>query len=132
MDPGPLVKEQIDAGAKFLAEFEKKIPVTAAFWLKASEADSWYLYVASDEFNDRNLDVAYAEVLRLAGEIRDPNFDPFQVKLIKPSHPLAKAAVDVRRLYPGSMATRLLRRYFGGASAEEVYIYPALTAVSPI
>ena len=48
MDQGPLVIEQIDAGARFLAEFEKKIPVMAAFWLKASEEGSWYLYVASE------------------------------------------------------------------------------------
>ncbi len=51
MDQGPLVVEQIDAGAKFLAELDKNIPVMAAFWLKASDEDSWYLYVASDQVN---------------------------------------------------------------------------------
>ncbi|MGA2702755.1 MAG: hypothetical protein ABSH35_16890 [Isosphaeraceae bacterium] len=130
MDQGPLVIEQIDAGARFLAEFEKKIPVMAAFWLKASEEGSWYLYVASDEFNYNNLDVGYREVLRLAGELRDPNFDPFQVKLIKPGHPLAKAALDVLQRFPGRMATRLHRRNFGGVSVDEVYIYPTPIAVS--
>jgi len=130
MDQGPLVLEQIDAGARFLAEFEKKIPVMAAFWLKASEEGSWYLYVASDEFNYNNLDVGYREVLRLAGELRDPNFDPFQVKLIKPGHPLAKAALDVLQRFPGRMATRLHRRNFGGVSVDEVYTYPTPIAVS--
>jgi len=130
MDQGPLVIEQIDAGARFLAEFEKKIPVMAAFWLKASEEGSWYLYLASDEFNHNNLDVGYREVLRLAGELRDPNFDPFQVKLIKPGHPLAKAALDVLQRFPGRMATRLHRRNFGGVSVDEVYIYPTPIAVS--
>jgi len=130
MDQGPLVIEQIDAGARFLAEFEKKIPVMAAFWLKASEEGSWYLYLASDEFNHNNLDVGYREVLRLAGELRDPNFDPFQVKLINPGHPLAKAALDVLQRFPGRMATRLHRRNFGGVSVDEVYIYPTPIAVS--
>jgi len=130
MDQGPLVIEQIDAGARFLAEFEKKIPVMAALWLKASDEGSWYLYLASDEFNHNNLDVGYREVLRLAGELRDPNFDPFQVKLIKPGHPLAKAALDVLQRFPGRMATRLHRRNFGGVSVDEVYIYPTPIAVS--
>ena len=130
MDQGSLVKEQIDAGANFVANFEKKIPVTAAFWLKASEESSWYLYVASDEFNDKKLDVGYREVLRVAAELRDPNLDPFQVKLIEPGNPLAKDALDFLRLFPGRTAARLRRRNFGGASVDEVYIYPALTPAS--
>jgi hypothetical protein len=130
MDQGPLVNEQIEAGAKFLAEFEKEFSVTVAFWLKANEEDSWHLYLASDEFNDNTMDVAYREVLRLAAEVRDPNLDPFQVKLIKPGHPLAKAAQDFLRLFPGRMATRLRQRNFGGANVDEVHIYPRMAAVS--
>ena len=130
MDQSPLVTEQIDAGAKFLAEFEKRIPVTAAFWLRANEEDSSYLYVASDEFNDNKLDVGYGEVLRIAAEMRDPNFDPFRVKLIRPGDPLAKAGLDVLRRYPGRMPARILRTYFGGVGVDEVYIYPTLTPVS--
>jgi hypothetical protein len=130
MDQSPLVTEQIDAGAKFLAEFEKRIPVTAAFWLRANDEDSSYLYVASDEFNDKKLDVGYGEVLRVAAVMRDPNFDPFRVKLIRPGDPLAKAALDVLRRYPGRMPARILRTYFGGVGVDEVYIYPTLTPVS--
>jgi hypothetical protein len=130
MDQSPLVTEQIDAGARFLTEFEKKIPVTAAFWLRANEEDSGYFYLASDEFNDEKLRVAYGEVLRVAREMRDPNFDPFRVKLIRPSDPLAKAAVDVLQRFPGRMPTRIYRSDFGGSSVDEVYLYPALTPVS--
>jgi hypothetical protein len=122
MDQGPLVNEQIEAGAKFLAELEKKTPVTSAFWLKAGEEDSWHLYSASDQFNDIALDLAYREVLRVAAELRDPNVDPFQVKLIKSNHPFTKAAMDYLRLFSGTMATRLCQRNFGGTSVDEVYI----------
>lgn len=125
-----MVIEQIDAGARFLTEFEKKIPVMVAFWLKASEEDSWYLYVASEEFNDKKLDVAYGEVLRVAAELRDPNFDPFRVKLIGAIHPLAKAARDVVRRFPGRMPARIRQSNFGGATVDEAYIYPTLTPVS--
>jgi hypothetical protein len=60
----------------------------------------------------------------------DPNLDPFQVKLIKSSNPLATAAMDYRRLFPGWTATRLRQRNFGGTSVDEVCIYPTLTTVS--
>ena len=130
MDQGPMVIEEIDAAARFLGEFEKRIPVMAAFWLKASEDDSWYLYVASDEFNDKKLDVGYREVVRLAGEMRDPNFDQFRVKLISPDDPLAKAVLDLLRCFPGRIARPIHRRNLGGVSVNEVYIYPTLTPVS--
>jgi hypothetical protein len=130
MDQNPLVIEQIDAGARFLAEFEKKIPVAAAFWLRTNDEEWWYLYVASEEFDDKRLDVGYGEVVRLAAESPDPNFDPFRVKLIGATDPLATAARDVLRRFPGRIPTRIHRSNFGGVGVEDVYIYPTLTAVS--
>ena len=72
MDHEPLVKEQIDAGARFLREFDKYAPVRVAFWLKESDRQYWHLYVASDEITDDNFDLAYGEVIRIAGELRSP------------------------------------------------------------
>ena len=125
MDQNPLVIDQTDAGTRFLAEFQKYLPVRAAFWLKESGESGWSLYVASDHITDDNFDVAYGEVLRIAGEIRDPHFDPFQVKLIGLDDPLAKAALDIHRRYPGPVATRFHGKTFGGLPVEEVYIYPS-------
>jgi hypothetical protein len=124
-----LVIEQIDAGARFLVEFQKYASVQAAFWLKESDNGEWSLYVASDQINDDNFDVAYGEVLRIAGELRDPHFDPFQVKVLGADDPLAKAALDIQRRYPGPLAARFHGQTFGGLSVEEVYIYPANIAV---
>jgi hypothetical protein len=132
MDQGSLVIEQIDAGASFLAEFGKKAKVAAAFWMKASEEESWYLYIASDEFHVKNLDVAYGEVLRIAGQMKNPYFDPFQVKLIKETHPLAKAAIEILQRFPGRMAIRLHGRTFGGMGIDEVYIYPMPVTVQSL
>ena len=125
MDQGPLVAEQIDAGAKFLAEFQNYLPVQAAFWLKDSEEGTWNLYVASEQITDDNFDVAYGEVVRLAGILRDPWFDLFQVKLIGADDPLAKAAADIRRRYPGRTPLPLRGGTFGGVAVEEVYLYPS-------
>jgi hypothetical protein len=131
MDQEPLVTEQIEAGRKFIDEFEKYRPVQAAFWLKATEDSSWYLYVASDQITDENFDVAYGEVLRLAPTIEDPNFDPFRVKVLGIDDPRAKAALDVYRRFPGRVPTRVRAQDFGSLGAEGVYLYPPpVSAVS--
>src|SRR5947209_3120525 len=48
MHQEPLIKERIEAAAKFLAEFEKHFPLLAAFWYKRDEDSSWALAIASD------------------------------------------------------------------------------------
>jgi hypothetical protein len=125
MDQGPLVIDQIDAGARFLGEFRNRVPIQSAFWIKQLEDGEWGLYVASDQITDDNFDIAYGEVLRIAGKLRDPLFDPFQVKLIGADDPLAKAALDINRRFPGPVATRFHGRVFGGLPVEEVYVYPS-------
>ena len=124
MDQGPLVSEQIDAASRFIAEFQKVIPLQAAFWLREGEEGEWYLYIASDQINDDNLDVSYGEVLRVAGQIKDPWFDPFQVKLISADDPLAKAALDIYKKYAGHIPTRFHGKNFGGVTVDELYLYP--------
>lgn len=124
MDQGPLVIEATDAGAELVRRLNKFATVEAAFWAKASEESRWYLYIASDQLNDANMDVAYGEVLRLAEEMANPHFDPFHVNLITTSDPLARAALDLLRRYPGLMPARLGATNFGGLSVEDVYLYP--------
>lgn len=125
MDQGPLLIDQIDAGARLLGEFQKYMPVQAAFWLKESDEGEWSLYVESDRITADNFDVACGEVVRIAGVLRDPFFDPFQVKLIGTDDPLAKGAWDIQRRYPGRVATRFHGKVFGDLPVEEVYIYPS-------
>jgi len=124
MDQGPLVSEQIDAGARFLGEFQKYLPIQISFWLKESDEGEWNLYVASDQITDDNFDVAYGEVVRIAGQLRDPWFDTFQVKLAGANDPIAQAALDIQRRYPGRIPTRFHGKTLGGMSVDEVYIYP--------
>jgi hypothetical protein len=125
MDPGPLVVEEIEAGARFVHEFDRYEPVKAAFWLKASDDDHRYLYIASEKIDDTNFDVAYSEVLRLATRLGPPTIDPFRVKLINSADPLAMAAAEVHSRFPGRSATRFGGSAFGGVSVDDVYIYPS-------
>jgi hypothetical protein len=132
MDQGSLVIEETEAGAELVRRLDRSFPVKAAFWVKDSEEGPWYLYIASDQIEDGNIDAAYREVLRLAGEMASPYLDPFQVKLIPTSDPLAQAALEVQRRFPGTMATRLGTTIFGGIGVDGVHLYPAsLTSASP-
>ncbi len=123
MDQGPLVNEEINAGAQLVLDFDKYKPVEVAFWLKASNDEFRYLYIASDRIKDTNLDVAYGEVFQLANGMQSPYLDPFRVKLINAKHPLANAAVDINQRFPSSKGTRFGGTLFGGILADDVYIY---------
>jgi len=125
MDQGPLVTEQIDAGAKFLREFQKYVPVQSAFWLKDNNYGRWNLYVVSDQINDDNFDVAYGEVGRIGAALKDPWFDIFQVKVLGTDEPLAKGLREQRRRYPGRNMLRLDGQMLGGVEVDEVRFYPS-------
>ena len=125
MDQGPLVIEEANAGEEFVRRLDKRLPVSAAFWVKDSEEERWYLYVASDEITDSNLNVAYGEVLRVAADAPSPHLDPFQVKLIPSGDPLAQAALTIHHRFPTKLATRLGSSNFGGMGVDAVYLYPA-------
>src|SRR5207249_2236959 len=124
MDDGPLVNEQIEAEARFLSAFDKVTPVRVAFWLKENDGGRWHLYIVSDDISDENFDLAYGEVIRLANQAQDPDFDPLRVTVLGPHEPLAKAALDVHQRYRGKAMISLRETYFGGVGAEEVYVYP--------
>jgi len=126
MDQSALVSERIAAGARFLAGLQKTLPVQVAFWLKSSEETEGHLYVASDQVTDKNIDTAYGEVLRVLLAMPNPWLDPFQVKLIGAEDPLAQAARNVLRRYPGRGPAGVHGQIFGGMSVDEVYIYPSV------
>lgn len=130
MDQGSLVMEEIDAGEELVREFNMYIPIKVAFWLKASDDEHRYLYIASEQINDANLDIAYGEVLRLASKMNSIYLDPFRVKVISSHDPLAQAAEDIHKRHPGIFPTRFGGTMFGGMSVDEVYLYPPSLSVT--
>jgi hypothetical protein len=125
MDQGPLVNEQINAGASFLSTFQKYAPVRTAFWLKDGETGEWNLYVVSDTITDENIDKAYREVGRIAKDIHDPWFDPFfQIKVAGVHHPLAKLVGNIQRKVTGRVPPGYHGGQLGMRSVAELYIYP--------
>ena len=124
MDQDPLVNEKIEAGAKFLAELDKRLPVKAAFWLKKAEGGRWYLYVISEHVDEAHRRASYGEVVEAGRQVRDPNFDLFEVKLIAVDEPLARGVVEIVGPSADAVPVRLNDRVVGNISAAELYIYP--------
>ena len=124
MDNGPLVKEEIEAGAALAREFDRYAPLKAAFWLRASDEEQRYLYLTSDRLDDTNRYDAYDEVIRLMRELRLPDLDLFRVKIVAGNNPLALAAADLARQYPDATGRRFGSRSFGDLHVDDGYVYP--------
>jgi len=124
-----LVNEQIDAGAEFIRDFNDYVPVSVAFWIVLPESESVFLYIASDDIDDRNFDVAYGEVLRKLSGKRSQWLDPFQIKLVNSSDPIAQDAMRIRDRYPGPLVTRYGGSSLGGTSIDGACIYPPIAAL---
>jgi hypothetical protein len=126
MGPKSLVSEQIESGAKFLFEFQKKYgPLSAAFWMKPEDTRSEYLYVGSEKITDENFVVAYREVGRIVRELEDPWLDVSYIRLIYGDERLTEV---VRNIYAVPVHVKKGKWLFdtplGSSLAEEAYFYP--------
>jgi len=129
MDQDLLVNERIDAGRDFVRDFDDYVTVSVAFWLVPADSDNVYLYIASDDLDDGNIRVAYGEVLRRLHAKSTPWLNPFHVKLVSSSDPVAREAVQIRDRYPAEIPTRYQGSSIGGMSIDAAYIYPPLSAL---
>ena len=124
MDNGPLVKEEIEAGALLAQEFNRYAPLKAAFWLRASDEEQRYLYLSSDAIDDSNFDLAYGEVGRILKILWLPDLDFFRIKVLSGADPLADAAASLATRYPDSAGRRFGSRPFGDSFVGDGYVYP--------
>jgi hypothetical protein len=129
MAEGLLVNEQIDAGADFVRDFNDYVPVSVACWIVPADTDDVFLYIASDDIDDSNFDVAYGEVLRKLSGKKRQWLDPFQIKLVNTSDAIAQDAIEIRDRYPAPLVTRYGGSSIGGMSIDGACIYPPVSAI---
>ena len=118
------MSEKTEAGGKFLAELDKRLPVKAAFWLKKAEGGRWNLYVVSEHVDSSHRGASYGDLVEAGRRVRDPNFDLFEVKLIGADEPLARGVLEIVGPSADAVPVRLYDRVVGNISAAELYIYP--------
>ena len=132
MDPTTLVKEQIDFGALFVERLPKEgFDVSAAFWLKLTENGQWYFYVVSPL---REVDAARARGLLRTTFQEMPRplwIYPFGVRLLGPSAPLARGALELYKQGPQEFPMIYRGIRVGDTSVEGGYFYPAPATPQP-
>jgi hypothetical protein len=98
--------------------------VKAAFWLFRSEADQWYLYIVSDEVNQKGRTEAYMLANAARRKLTDLRIGSFEVKLIPADDPIAKAILKFLSELHSRIPTRIRGANLGGVYIEEAYICP--------
>ena len=128
MDPDTLVTNQLDDGQKLIDKLlTGGFEVTAALWLKASFNGKWSFYVVSPIVDAEGITLAYRRLNPLVRAMPEPFWiDPFAIKLIGPSHPIARDVLNIPVRVPGSRVCpiRWGGILLGDLGIEGAYLYP--------
>ena len=124
MDQATLVEHQIDDVPRLIDQLERdKIDVKAAFWLYTSEADQWFLYLVSDVVDRKGITEAYKLVYKAMRRLTNLSINRFEVKLVSPGNPVAKAVIDFLSRQHAPLATWVRGTNLGDVYIENAYIY---------
>ena len=128
MDTDALVINQLDDGQKLIDHLlASGFEVTAACWLKTSNDGKWFLYIASPIVDAEGITMAYRRLNPLVRAMPEPFWiDPFEIKLIGSSHPIARDVLNIHVRAPGPRVCpiRWGGIQLGDVSIEGVYLYP--------
>jgi hypothetical protein len=121
MDQISLVDRRVEDGKRLVRQLvADSFDVTVAFWLKRSEEEWWYLYLASKIVDDKGPAEAFRALNNSLKKLRDSTVSLADIKLLQIESLLAKQMLQ-RRL------NRVPLAYQSGSSSggiEEGYIYP--------
>jgi len=127
MDTQTLVDDKIHDGQRFITLLvQKKFEVVVACWVKTSEEDDWFLYVASGEVDKKGLAEAYREAYRALEVLDTPWITASQLKLVRSDDPIVADVKETQHLLTAAFPTISHRPQLGDLSTQEVYIYPHL------
>lgn len=132
-----LVREQIEGGQELITELAANgFDVTVAFWAKESDSGLWSLFLASPAIDQIGLAKAYQTVHTAVRRMPDRRIDPFEIKLVRASEPIAHDALRVMTpVAPDSQFAVQPPPYYrtptyyngaslGGIGIDGAYIYP--------
>ncbi len=131
MDQIVLVEEQIKAGQKLIELLnEEGIPVLAGGWIKESEGGQYLYLVTPLVGEDGATKPAYRRIVPVIRRMQEIGLwiDPFEVKVVGPTEPLAQAIMEVQRRYPGRQGICYGITSLAELPIDGAYIYPAAPA----
>ena len=124
MDQATLVEHQIDDVPRLIDQLKRdNFDVKAAFWLYTSESEQWFLYLVSDVVDQKGITEAYKAVYKVMKRLPNLGIDRFEVKLVGPGDPVAKAVIDFLSKQHAPVATRVRGTNLGDVYIENAYIY---------
>jgi hypothetical protein len=124
MDQATLVGHQIDDVTRLVDQLRRDgFDPKAAFWLYTSESDQWYLYLASAVVDREGIAEAYKAAYRTMKQLPDLRIDRYQVKLVAPDDPVAKAVIDFLSEQHAPLPMRVRGMNLGDVYIEDSYIY---------
>ena len=126
MDQSALVDLQVDEGARLLGALRNQgFDVAVACWMKTSDDEQWYLYIASSHVERVGAKEAYRQLHTIIRSAGTPiSLDPFELRLVGTSDPLVSAINDMRRRYRGTLPMRLGAGHFAGRTIDGGFVYP--------
>ena len=125
MDTQTLVDDKIHDGQRFITLLVRNnFDVKVACWVKTSEEDDWFLYVASGEVDKKGLAAAYREAYRVLGTLDTPWITASQLKLVRSDDPIVADVQETQHLLTAAFPAISHRPQLGDLSTQEVYIYP--------
>lgn len=132
MDQAALVREQLDGGEKLIRRLlADGADLSGGLWAELDGDGQPYLYLVSPEVENRDPRLMYRKIsaaqaaLDSAGLHWLERVDRFGIKLIPPSHPLARGVLGQYRRHPGVTPTWHHGSVLGSVFVDGAYIYPA-------
>lgn len=140
MDPTLLVsRERADRAGQLLARLRADgLQTLGAVWAQAEGDGQPYLYIITSNVDSEGL---IAANLRLGNTLRvfqkgvsDPYslLDPYEIKLIRPSDPLAREILDLYQRFPDNRPTFSYGSHLTPNHLEPAYVYPATMFAAPV
>jgi hypothetical protein len=127
MDKDTLVENRLDDGRKLVEELPRRgFDVAAAFWLQPSEYGKWSFTIVSPVVDAEGIAAAYRQLHPLVRAMPQPfGIDPLEIKLIGPSHPIARDVLAIlgRSRRPGAAPIRWGGTALGNTIVEDAYLY---------
>jgi hypothetical protein len=123
-----VVEDRIDDGLRLIEQFKADGgSILVAFWAKAAEESSWYLYIATESVQREGPAVAYRAIHDSFRKLVECRLDLFEIKMVGPSDSITRDVLALLARRPGRLPAWFGSLTLGGVEVEEVYIYPRKT-----
>jgi hypothetical protein len=124
-----LLVEQRAGGQRLIEQLVRdEFPVSAAFWVRTSEGNSWRLEIAYAAVDEEDSNDAYRRLYASIDKTRCNWVTLVDVRLLNERDPIVRAVIELRDWFPDPLPAYYQGRRLGTLAIKEAYIYPEIAA----